>query len=991
MLRMRAARLEAMVATHRQVEKALARERNQLRTLIDTLPDYVFFKDSDGRFINANLATAHWVGVESPQQLIARTDFDYHGPKLAGQFYSDEQAVIKSGVPLRNKEVLVSDTDEGKVWHSHTKVPLKNDRGKIVGLVGVIQNISERKRVEADRRKSKELFTVLIQNSLDIIIRLDKDGSIQYISPSVEQILGKPPDYFTGKNIIEFVHPADVSRIRESFILHTQNPARLSPLVEFRIQHSTGSWVDLEVRANNLLHDPDIQSIIINGREITGRKQAEKALQASERKNRALIEGIPDLMIRMDRDGTYLEVIPAKAYGAIASPQEMVGKNIADFLPEDVAKQRIEAVRKTLETGIPQIVEYTLHVQDKIQVPVHPPPAFASPRNQGEAFKLPPVNGGTEGGRGERVQIKYYEARIVVSGNNETLTLICDITGRKQSEATLRQSEARYRSLFENSPISLWEEDFSALKEYLDRLRQEGVDNFRAYFTRHPEKVLYAVSLVKIIDVNQATLELTGMENKETFFTDLGPLFEPDAIDVYREELVAIAEGKTRFASEFIARKLGKDEVFIDLQLLVAPGYEDTYDKVMVAIEDITESKLAEVALRESEERYRQLLEKTQETLVDTEALYLISQTLIDYENLPHLLQSVSDKVQGALLANTVLLTTVNLEAQQITEYVISGDPEKTATSLSFEELMAGLSGWAIREQEPVLSLQETPESRESEETLQRRNRSQIGSIIVAPLRRRDKVLGTITAINRKNEPDFTQKDVDFLMAIASQVAIAIENAQLYKQARQDAATKAVLLNEVNHRVKNNLAAIIGLLYAEQIHATRDKDVSIQDISENMISRIQGLATVHQLLSVSDWTPLSLNELTVQVIASALQILPPDKQVSVSVSPSSVRVTPAQANSLALIINELTTNTVKYAFTKHQDVRINVGITCNNNTVAFEYKDDGPGYPANVLNTGQHNLGIYLIKTIVTNGLRGEVALRNDQGSIATIHFPAEQ
>jgi PAS domain S-box-containing protein len=236
----------------------------------------------------------------------------------------------------------------------------------------------------------------------------------------------------------------------------------------------------------------------------------------------------------------------------------------------------------------------------------------------------------------------------------------------------------------------------------------------------------------------------------------------------------------------------------------------------------------------------------------------------------------------------------------------------------------------------------------------------------------------------------FSPADAELLSLFATQAAIAIVNARLYKQAQQDAETKAMLLREVNHRVKNNLAAIIGLLYAERRYAGAEEQSAYQSILEEMTSRVQGLARVHSLLSSSGWSPLLLSDLITQVIHSSLQTLPRDKRVSVDVTPSPVRVTPDQAHNLALVINELATNTIKYALQERNAAHIAVRIAPDADIVRLEYRDDGPGYPEVVLRLERHNVGFDLIQTMVCESLRGELSLHNDHGAVAVIRFKAE-
>ena len=105
----------------------------------------------------------------------------------------------------------------------------------------------------------------------------------------------------------------------------------------------------------------------------------------------------------------------------------------------------------------------------------------------------------------------------------------------------------RYRGLFVNSPVSLWEEDFSELKIYLERLRKSGVGELRAFFRKHPDEVCKCASFVKVVDVNQATLELLECENKQRLLGRLPVFFRASSYDLFLEEMLALADGKTVF------------------------------------------------------------------------------------------------------------------------------------------------------------------------------------------------------------------------------------------------------------------------------------------------------------------------------------------------------------------------------------------------------------------------------------------------------------
>ena len=191
--------------------------------------------------------------------------------------------------------------------------------------------------------------------------------------------------------------------------------------------------------------------------------------------------------------------------------------------------------------------------------------------------------------------------------------LMSSLLRKEKFDRELLQSEAWYHSFFENSPISLWEEDFSEVKAFIDRLRNSGVKDFRTYFKNHPDDVLSCAGMVKIVDINKATMRLYNAESKEAFMGGLNNVFGQEVHDPFIEELVAIALGSPSFESEDINQTITGEKKDIFLKWSVVPGHEVDYSKVLVSIIDITERKHAEQAMRESEKRYRDLVENISE------------------------------------------------------------------------------------------------------------------------------------------------------------------------------------------------------------------------------------------------------------------------------------------------------------------------------------------------------------------------------------------
>jgi PAS domain S-box-containing protein len=168
-LRRQLADLEAIGSRQLPAEDAPAVEHNLLRTLIDNLPDFIFFKDRQSRFIVNNAAHRRVLGASTQEEVVGKTDFDFFPTQLAEQYYADEQAVIQSDRPLMNREEIVVDPEGRQQWLLTSKVPLRDGHGQVVGLVGISRDITDRKQAEeALARSNAEMEQVAYMVSQDM-------------------------------------------------------------------------------------------------------------------------------------------------------------------------------------------------------------------------------------------------------------------------------------------------------------------------------------------------------------------------------------------------------------------------------------------------------------------------------------------------------------------------------------------------------------------------------------------------------------------------------------------------------------------------------------------------------------------------------------------------------------------------------------------------------------------------------------------------------
>ncbi|MEA3503880.1 MAG: hypothetical protein U9R32_01620 [Bacteroidota bacterium] len=174
---------------------------------------------------------------------------------------------------------------------------------------------------------------------------------------------------------------------------------------------------------------------------------------------------------------------------------------------------------------------------------------------------------------------------------------------RKISENSLIESEKRYRQLFENSPVALWEEDFSELYEYFSELEQKGVGDLRDYLEKNPDEIHVCAQKVNVLDVNKATLVMNDAKTKKELLGDIDKTFTEQSINVFKEGVLAVSEGKNYFRSEAHIKTLSGGLKYVDIIYYIE---QICNTKIFVSMTDITDKKKAEKEL----EKYQQYLEK---------------------------------------------------------------------------------------------------------------------------------------------------------------------------------------------------------------------------------------------------------------------------------------------------------------------------------------------------------------------------------------------
>ena len=180
------------------------------------------------------------------------------------------------------------------------------------------------------------------------------------------------------------------------------------------------------------------------------------------------------------------------------------------------------------------------------------------------------------------------------------LALTMNIKNRKIAEINLADSNDRYKTLFQDSPVPLWEEDFSEIYEYFSKLRENGITDFKSYFHENPSELSNCAQKIKIIDVNQATLVLHKAKNKKELLGNLDKVFTEESLKIFKEEIITLSEGKFEFESEGEVKTLSGEPRYIFIKMLIDQK-QKKLGRALISTTDLTERKKIEENLRKAQ------------------------------------------------------------------------------------------------------------------------------------------------------------------------------------------------------------------------------------------------------------------------------------------------------------------------------------------------------------------------------------------------------
>ncbi len=984
------------VTENRRMEIALRESEERYRSLIDHSPDPILLHQ-EGLITFVNPAAIQFFGATKPEDLegtavMARVHPDFR-PKVSERV---RQAMAENHpLPLLEEKLLRLD---GTVIEAEVSGGSLILDGKPT-LQVIVRDISARKLAERAREQALTLLQQIARRVPGVVYqyRLFPDGRscFPFSSEGMREIYRLAPEEVRedASKVFAVLHPEDYDGIVASI---QQSARELIPWRhQYRVKFPDGTvrWLDGNAIPNR---EPD-QSILWHGylSDITQRKQVEIERQRLSQELQSILEGSRDIIAMLDTEYRYMlfnsafhdeclrifghdfklgdsmltalahlpaDLAASKAHWdrAFAGEDFTITQEFGDsalerhwyelhFSPiRNSDGQVVSAVhivrniteRKRLEAEREQFFKFFLLSSDLM--------VFADPRgslkrvnpaalkllgySESELLGQPFISFVHPDDRQSTLDEMARQIRIGASMNfvnrylrkdgsvrwlswrasyvaleNTTYATARDITGERLAEMALRESEKEFRSLAESMPQVVWV------------TRADGWNN---YF-------------------NQQWIDYTGLTLEESYGHGWNTPFHPDDRQRAWEAWQNAVQNASPYSLECRLRR--GDGVYRWWLVRGVPmrAADGTILKWFGTCTDIEDIKRSEMALRNSEEEFRQLADNI------TDVFWITSP---DFHTM-HYVSPGYELVWGRSAAS------LYAHPHEWTDAILPEDRARVLAEL------AGLFG-----NEPTA-------------TVEYRIIRPDGSVRWVADR----------AFQVRDEAGKVIRLTGIARDITERISQEHKLQVLLDQTECDARTKGELLREVNHRVTNTLSSILGLFVGEQKAVTPADRPMVQPMLDRLNQRIHGLLTAHRLLSRTSWAPVQVAQLAEKIITAALSADPSTRAAQITITPNPAEISPRQASSLALVLNELTTNSIKHGRRPESALQLQLEASADAEFVTVCYRDNGPGFPAEVLAGTRKNVGLHLIDKLITESLRGELTLANDSGAVIKLRLRIEE
>ncbi|MFB3882506.1 MAG: GAF domain-containing protein [Armatimonadota bacterium] len=297
-------------------------------------------------------------------------------------------------------------------------------------------------------------------------------------------------------------------------------------------------------------------------------------------------------------------------------------------------------------------------------------------------------------------------------------------------------------------------------------------------------------------------------------------------------------------------------------------------------------------------------------------------------------------------------------------------------------KLGEGLAGRAAQSGAPLLSSDISRDGR-----FAHRERAREGGLqaaMAAPLITRGRTVGVLNLYRRSSRP-FDEEEKRVVMSLANNAAVAIENARLYEETEERAQFLNAMVSEINHRVRNTLQAVAGLLRMEM---EQQPPRSIGEVLKRGIARLQSIAVVHDTLHGSDLHSVDMKQAARRIVQLTTQVVAPGAQIEASVSGTRVMLPSQQATNVAMILSELVDNAIRHGLSGVEGGRIMINLTEVGGDVVIEVTDNGVGLPDRFELERHSGLGMKIVRGLVEEELDGALEIEGNGGVTIRAKFP---
>ncbi len=868
-------------------------------------------------------------------------------------------------------------------WIELTAFPLLKD-GRVTGVIEYVKDISKQKNAEQALRESEELYRNLVERANDTI-GIIQDGVFKFINPRATEIFGYTPDEVIGSDVTKYLHPDELPKMIERYQKRFAGE-ELPEIYDTVLVHKNGTKVDVELSGGIITYGGRPADLIIM-HNITERKRAEFALRESEAKYRDLIDHAIDIIYTVDPEGNFIDVNEAFLRSGNITPDKIIGRNFSFLVHPDDSLVALEAARKGLQ-GEPCRFEMRILQRDLSY----------------EWFS-------------------FINRPILDSDGNPVAVhgIARNIGERKRVEQALQESERAYRELADLLPQTVFECDPTGKFTYTN---QHGYTTF-GYTVEDlgrgvnildmmiPEDRERAVDNIQKLyrDEGHVGNEYTALRSDGSTFPiriystaiirDGKPAgLRGIVVDIteQKEAEQKLRESEERYrmiaenASDVIwIRDLNLNYSYISPSVFHMRGY--TAEEAMKHTIDETltpeSTEIAKKALIEELKR-----EKREKNLDPNRAIVLelehirkdgttfpaevkISGLRDDKNNLIGIYgvtRDISERKQAEekyqKLVESISIAIFVTQDQKI-KYInpkaldISGYSEEELTSKNFIEFIH-------------------PDDREI--MIDRYTRRLKGEKISDEFHFRiiDKFGNT-----RWMEISAIVIDWEGKPAILNFMIDITERKIAEEKIRASLQEKEVLLKEIHHRTKNNMQIISSLL---NIQSKLVRDEEDRDLFRESQQRVRSMALIHEKLYQSDdLSRINFSrylETLVTELFRAYQIS--GKEIKLKTDITETHLDVNIAITCALIINELVSNSLKYAFPEGRKGTIHIKFHRDKRgKYTLSVRDTGVGIPQEITLEKIETLGLQLV-TMLTKQLNGTVELQREKGTTFTITFEQE-